>query len=79
MDNFSRLIALLPCRNLEDFPIHLDEDSARSLHHAWTALWHPLLIHNSNSVPQWHPAEDTVSCEDEAEIQRQNHLTDLLR
>ncbi len=77
MEKFSRLITLFPCRHLEDFPVHLSEKSASSLHHAWTALWHPLLIHHCGSIPDWHPAEDTVSNDEEAEIQRQNRLQQI--
>ncbi len=67
MDNISRLITLFPCNRLDDFPIHLGDQAAQSLHACWTGLWHPSLIHRAGSVPSWHDATRTVSNEEEAD------------
>jgi len=48
-----RLIVLLPCHSLHDFPTWLDEHEADSLLRAWTAAWHPALIAATGSVPAW--------------------------
>jgi hypothetical protein len=48
-----RLIVLLPCHSLHDFPTWLDEQEADGLLAAWTAAWHPALIAATGSVPRW--------------------------
>ena len=48
-----RLIVLLPCHSLHDFPTWLDEHEADGLLAAWTAAWHPALIAATGSVPRW--------------------------
>jgi hypothetical protein len=48
-----RLIVLLPCHSLHDFPTWLDEHEADALLTAWTAAWHPELIAATGSVPCW--------------------------
>ena len=41
---FPRLIVLLPCHSLEDFPLYFEGDAAAGLLAAWTGPWHPRLI-----------------------------------
>lgn len=48
-----RLIVLLPCHSLHDFPTWLDEQEADALLTAWTAAWHPELLAATGSVPAW--------------------------
>lgn len=48
-----RLIVLLPCHSLHDFPTWLDEDEADGLLAAWTAAWHPELIAATGAAPRW--------------------------
>ncbi len=50
---FSKLIVVLPCHGLEDFPIHLVGQDAESVLANWTALWHPALIGSSLQMPTW--------------------------
>lgn len=48
-----RLIVLLPCHTLDDFPTWLEESEADGLLAAWTAAWHPCLIAATGSPPRW--------------------------
>lgn len=56
--NYEHLTILLPCHSLEDFPLHHAADDAANMLHAWTALWHPALIHAVQDVPGWFRADD---------------------
>src|SRR3954463_13034069 len=47
---------MLPARELDDFPTHLRGEAATDLLAAWTAVWHPALIHATQQLPGWHPA-----------------------
>src|SRR4051812_19320777 len=47
---------MLPARELDDFPTHLTGEAATDLLAAWTAVWHPALIHATQELPGWHPA-----------------------
>ena len=53
MPQISKLVVVLPCHSLEDFPTHETGDSANSLLASWTALWHPGLIAAANAFPIW--------------------------
>jgi hypothetical protein len=57
--DFPRLIAVLPCYSLDDIPKQLDETSCQEFHAAWTALWHPLVLSRSNSLPEWKRADES--------------------
>ena len=61
-----RVSLLLPCRRLEDFPTQLTGPAAAELLAAWTAGWHPSLIHATGQLPGWHPADEPP---DPAELQ----------
>ena len=74
MKKKSQLISLFPCRSLEDFPVHGSKADAKSLLAAWTGLWHPSLIAESESAPYWRPASDTVSSDAEAELHREKYV-----
>ena len=50
---FSKLIVVLPCHGLEDFPVHVAGSQASSLLACWTALWHPSLIAMAGGTPRW--------------------------
>lgn len=60
MKTISRLITLLPCANLEQFPDQLESEEADSLLANWTAAWHPLLIANANAAPVWSSTNQTA-------------------
>ncbi len=49
----SRMIVLLPCHTLDDFPTWLEESEADALLAAWTATWHPALIAAADAPPAW--------------------------
>src|SRR3954466_6701707 len=51
-----RASVMLPASQLDDFPTHLTGDAAADLLAAWTAVWHPALIHATQQLPGWHPA-----------------------
>ena len=53
-----RASVILPCRGFDDFPTHLTGPAAAELLTAATALWHPALIHATQALPGWHPAEE---------------------
>jgi alpha-mannosidase len=55
---FRELIVLLPCHGLDDFPLYLEGPAADNLLAAWTALWHPALIHSAGHMPTWLRADD---------------------
>jgi hypothetical protein len=48
-----RVIVLLPCHTLDDFPTWLEESEAEGLLAAWTAAWHPAVIAASAGPPAW--------------------------
>src|SRR3982750_1645464 len=51
-----RASVILPASQLDDFPTHLRGEAATDLLAAWTAVWHPALIHATQELPGWHPA-----------------------
>lgn len=53
----TKTIVLLPCHSLEDFPLHLTGSDADGLLAAWTALWHPVLLAATESIPAWYRAD----------------------
>ena len=60
MKKISRVINLLPCSNLDDFPTHHRGKDAESLLANWTAAWHPELIAATGSRPLWCSTDQTV-------------------
>lgn len=48
-----RVIVLLPCHTLDDFPTWLEESEAQALLVAWTSAWHPAIIAASAGPPAW--------------------------
>lgn len=58
MQPYSKLLVVLPCHSLEDFPIHYRGDDAANLLAHWTALWHPALIAACGRKPEWHQADN---------------------
>jgi alpha-mannosidase len=65
MKKLSRLVALFPCRTLEEFPTHHKSDDAQGLLASWTVLWHPQLIGAAGQIPDWHRADLTAPDEQE--------------
>lgn len=55
--NIEHLTVLLPCYTLEDLDLRRGADEAEQLLAAWTALWHPVLIHRAGCTPGWLSAE----------------------
>src|SRR6478672_4365252 len=53
-----RASVILPSRGFDDFPTHLAGPGAADLLAAVTGLWHPALIHATQALPGWHPAEE---------------------
>ena len=61
-----RVIVLLPCHTLDDFPTWLEESEAESLLAAWTSAWHPAIIAAAAGPPAWAsvdlpPPDDTAA------------------
>ena len=54
---YQQLITLLPCHSLDDFPFHLEGESADEILAGYCALWHPALIHAARTVPTWKRSE----------------------
>lgn len=50
---YSSLILVLPCHCWEDFPVDHTGETAADLLAGWTSLWHPTLIAQANSIPNW--------------------------
>ena len=57
---FEKLIILLPCHSIEDFPLHHDGRRAEGLLACWTALWHPAFIASAQQMPSWRRASETI-------------------
>ena len=57
MPVFDECCVLIPVSTLEDFPSDLSDYDARSLLAAWTVLWHPRLLAQTEQVPSWHRAD----------------------
>ena len=51
--SFSRLTALMPCRELEELAQPRGGDDAEQILSAWSALWHPSLIGAARAMPRW--------------------------
>jgi len=51
--NLEHLTVLLPCQSLEDLSLRRDPDEAEALLSAWSALYHPALVHRAGSAPGW--------------------------
>ncbi|MCC6124095.1 MAG: hypothetical protein IT426_03975 [Pirellulales bacterium] len=49
----NRLLVLLPCHGLENLEIECSALEAAQILSAWTALYHPALIHAAHSMPGW--------------------------
>ena len=54
---YQKLLILLSCHSLEDFPVHHVGDEAESLLSNWIGLWHPNLIHAAGVTPTWGRAD----------------------
>ncbi|MBL8889540.1 MAG: hypothetical protein JNL67_06145 [Planctomycetaceae bacterium] len=50
---------LLPCHSLEDFPTFHEGEEAENLLVAWTAPWHPMLLHRLGKLPEWGRVENS--------------------
>ncbi len=49
---------LFPCHSWEDFPLHHREEKADGLLSCWISLWHPLLLHQTQALPNWTRADE---------------------
>ena len=58
MQKYSKLLIVLPCHSLEDFPIHHVGADADNLLANWTAIWHPSLIASALQTPRFHSADN---------------------
>jgi alpha-mannosidase len=58
MQPYSKLLIVLPCHSMEDFPTHHRGSEAADLLAAWTSIWHPALIAGSQAIPIWHQADN---------------------
>ena len=61
MRKISRVINLLPCQNLDDFPTFHKGSDAESLLANWTVAWHPQLIAATQSRPLWCSTSQTAA------------------
>lgn len=57
MPVFDECCVLIPVSTLEDFPSDSSDCDARSLLAAWTVLWHPRLLAQTEQIPIWHRAD----------------------
>ncbi|MFK8112344.1 MAG: hypothetical protein AB8B91_09085 [Rubripirellula sp.] len=57
MPVFDECCVLIPAATLEDFPSDLSDSDARSLLAAWTVLWHPGLLAQTEQTPIWYRAD----------------------
>ena len=57
MDTFDECSVLIPTATLEDIGDGASDADARSLLAAWTALWHPTLLAQTEQIPTWYRAD----------------------
>lgn len=57
MDTFDECSVLIPTATLEDIGDCRSDSDARSLLAAWTALWHPVLLAQTEQLPSWYRAD----------------------
>jgi len=57
MPLFDECCVLIPVSTLEDFPSDLSDYDARSLLAAWSVLWHPRLLAQTEQIPVWYRAD----------------------
>ena len=57
MPVFDECCVLIPVSTLEDFPSDLSDYDARSLLAAWTVLWNPHLLAQTEQIPTWYRAD----------------------
>ncbi len=57
MSLFDECCVLIPTATLEDFPSDLSDYEARSLLAAWTVLWDPRLLAQTEQLPVWYRAD----------------------
>ncbi|MEL6106101.1 MAG: hypothetical protein AAFU85_08695 [Planctomycetota bacterium] len=57
MDTFDECSVLIPTATLEDIGDCRSDSDARSLLAAWTALWHPALLAQTEQLPSWYRAD----------------------
>ena len=50
---YGQTTILVPSHGLEDFPVDLPEDEAAGLLNSFAVAWHPQLIAQSESIPDW--------------------------
>jgi alpha-mannosidase len=55
----NRLLVLLPCYSLENLEIERNTAESEQILSAWTALYHPSLVHAAHSMPGWLSANMT--------------------
>ena len=48
---------LIPSHGLEDFPTDCTEEEAAGLLNAFSATWHPALLHAAAHIPEWDRAD----------------------
>ena len=51
--NFSEVLVLIPSHSLEDFPSELSEKPAASLLNIFAVAWHPSILLETQTLPQW--------------------------
>ncbi len=51
--NFSEVLVLIPSHSLEDFPSELSEKPAASLLNIFAVAWHPAILLEAQTLPQW--------------------------
>lgn len=54
---FEQLTVLLPCHSLEDLSLNRPSQEAEQLLSAWSALYHPVLLAQAGTIPQWAQAD----------------------
>ncbi len=57
MAPFDECCVLIPSATLEDFPTNAADFDARSILAAWTVLWHPQLLAQTEQLPTWYRAD----------------------
>lgn len=55
---YEEIYTLIPSHSLEDFPTELQDGPAASLLNAFAVAWHPLLLDQTKSLPQWDRSDE---------------------
>ncbi len=55
---YTELVVLIPSHSLEDLPTELPDPASASLLNAFAVVWHPVLLHQTQTLPRWSRSDE---------------------